>query len=369
MLTGQSWDRIALDEGFWPETLDAWVLQGYPTRTVTTAEGEHQIPEEPANVFPFDLRKCGGFFDTEPIFGVEEVLEETDEWVVRRNGAGATFKWWKEKSGTPEHIAFAVTSREIWEEEYRPHLLEVDRRRFNGKWWEPKTLEDDRADLAAARAHGQWAWFGHVFVWEVMRSTLGDISMYENLILDEGWIQDFNRVYTDFFKDHFSLLFEENGLPDGVLILDDLAYKMGLFASPTVMRNLFMPYYTEIVDFLRGFGIPAFFHSDGNIGELVPLILDAGFVGLNPMEVKAGNDLLELADLYGDRLVFYGGLDVRVLETNDRLKIRQEALRLIEGMKERNARWVFGSDHTVTPLVNYDTYRYLLDIYDEHKTI
>ena len=262
-----------------------------------------------------------GFFDTEPIFGIEEVLEETDEWVVRRNGAGATLKWWKERSGTPEHVAFDMNSREIWEREYRSHLLGVDRRRFNGKWWEPRTLQGDLADLKAARAHGQWAWYGHVFVWEVMRSTLGDLSMYENLILDEGWIRDFNRVYTDFFKGHFALLFQENGLPDGVLILDDLAYKMGLFASPDVMRRLFMPYYAEIVEFFHGYDLPVFFHSDGNVRELVPLILEAGFVGLNPMEAKAGNDLLELADLYGDQLIFYGGLDVRVLETNDRSTI------------------------------------------------
>jgi uroporphyrinogen decarboxylase len=369
MLRGASWDRVGLDEGFWPETLEAWVDHGYPTRTIVKDGIEKVVPANPRDVFQFDLRKCGGWFDTDPKMGILEVVDETDEWVVRRDGGGASLKFWKNKSGTPEHVDFLVKTRALWEQEYRPYLLVPDRRRFNGKWDAPQSLSEDRCDLLAARTRGQWAWYGHVFVYEVMRSILGDLTMCENFIMDPGWIRDFNRVYTDFFKAHFQLLFEENGLPDGVWIHEDLAYKSGLFASPKTLRELFLPFYTEIVAFFTEHNLPALFHSDGNIREAIPLILEAGFVGLHPMEVKAGNDLLELADLYSDRLVFLGGLDVRVLETNDRQTIQREAIRLIEGMKTRNARWVFGSDHSVTPRVGYDTYRHLLDVYHEHKTI
>lgn len=367
MLGRGSRNRVGLNEGFWPETPDAWVQDGYPTRTVQEEEVETRVPAEPADVFHMDLRKCGGFFDTEPNLGADVTLEETDEWVLKRNRAGAALKWWKSKSGTPEHVDFLMRTREIWERDYRPHLLAPDVNRFNGTWWAAKTLAEDRLDLQAARARGQWAWYGHVFVREVMRASLGDLSMYQNLLLDQGWIRDFNQVYTDFFKAHFRLLYEANGLPDGMMIFDDLAYRSGLFASPRLNRQLFLPFYAEIVDFFRQQGLPAIFHSDGNVGEAIPLILEAGFVGLNPMEVKAGNDLLQLADLYGDRLVFIGGLDVRVLETNDRQVIRKEAVRLLEGMKTRSARWIFGSDHTVTPLVRYDSYRYLLDVFEEHR--
>jgi hypothetical protein len=66
-----------------------------------------------------------------------EIVEETAEWKVVRNGSGALLKWWKDKSGTPEHIDFHLTSREIWDREYRPFL---------------QTCECERlGDLAAAR--------------------------------------------------------------------------------------------------------------------------------------------------------------------------------------------------------------------------
>jgi len=60
-----------------------------------------------------------------------DIVQETDEWRVVRNGAGAVLKWWKNKSGTPEHIDFTMTSRAVWERDYRPHLLEVDRKRID----------------------------------------------------------------------------------------------------------------------------------------------------------------------------------------------------------------------------------------------
>lgn len=66
-----------------------------------------------------------------PIPGVLEVIEESDKWQVTRDGAGASLKFWKHKSGTPEHIDFKMTSREIWEKDYRHHLLKVDKRRLD----------------------------------------------------------------------------------------------------------------------------------------------------------------------------------------------------------------------------------------------
>lgn len=364
MFARNNFERIGLYEGFWPETLDAWVLQGYPQES--KGPGDNVSPIDPIDYFNFDLHKCGGFFDTEPNLGSYEVLEETEEWVISRNGAGAIFKWWKDRSGTPEHIDFDMKNREIWEEKYRDPLSSLDVRRFNGKWWEEKTLENDLIDFKKGEIAGRWNWYGHVGVWEVMRSSMGDLNMYQNLIMDPDWVHDFNRVYTDFFKRHYSFLFETNGFPDGVWVMDDLAYKNRLFASPKYLRELFLPYYIEIVDFFHDFDLPVIFHSDGDISEALPMLIEAGFEGLNPMEVKAGCDLLKFAKEYGDKLVFVGGMDVRVLETNNRDLVRKEALRLIEGMKALNCCFIFGSDHTIPPSVNYDTYRYLLDIYQEN---
>jgi hypothetical protein len=73
------------------------------------------------------------------------------------------------------------------------------------------------------------------------------------------------------------------------------------------------------------------------------------------------------ADRYADRLVFIGGLDARILESGDRELIRTEVGGFIDGMKERGARLVFGSDHSLSTNIDYDDFRFALDVYREHQ--
>ena len=82
--------------------------------------------------------------------------------------------------------------------------------------------------------------------------------------------------------------------------------------------------------------------------------------------MKAGNNILRIADGYADKMAFIGGLDARVLESGDRDLIRKEVTDLIVGMKSRGARFVFGSDHSLSTNVDYDDFRFALDVYREH---
>ena len=84
------------------------------------------------------------------------------------------------------------------------------------------------------------------------------------------------------------------------------------------------------------------------------------------MEVAAGNDVLEYAEHYGDRLVFIGGLDKRILETHDLDLIRTEVGTLIDGMKERGARYVFGSDHSISTNTDYADFQCMVETYKKH---
>ena len=273
------------------------------------------------------------------------MLEETEEWKIERNGAGAVFKRWKNKSGTPEHIDFRMTSREIWERDYRSYLLTPDRERLGLEL--VKQLYDDWKDKDV------WKAYGHMYIWETARMSMGDVCLFESLALDPEWIHDYNRVYTDFYKEHYRILIEEIGKPDVIWIYEDLAYKNGLFCSPSILENLIFPYYKEIVDFFHAYDLPVVFHCCGKMEEALPLIVDAGFDALNPMEVKAGCDVLKFAEKYGDRLAFIGGFDARILESGDRDLIRKEVTRLIKGVKSIGARYFFGSDHSLSPNVEF----------------
>jgi hypothetical protein len=117
-------DHVPLYDSPWGDTLQKWVGQGMPTNPQGQAV-------DPVEHFGFDMAGCGGWFDWSPKRGVNETVEETAEWRIVRNGSGALLKWWKDKSGTPEHVDFAMTSRAVWDRDYRPLVAgPLDRQRL-----------------------------------------------------------------------------------------------------------------------------------------------------------------------------------------------------------------------------------------------
>lgn len=340
-------DRMGLFEHFWPETVPLWKTQGFP---------EDATPEI---YFDYDMRGAAGWVDTVPFRGVDETVEESDEWRVSKNGRGAILKHWKNKSGTPEHIGFTVTDRESWKK-YREPLLTLDKTRFD--------VQATREGYERVRNEGKLAFLGNLFVVELLRATLGDVTFLESMLLDPDWIRDFCEVYLNFFKMHYSALFEEAGVPDAMFIYEDLGYTNGLFCSPKLLKELIMPYHKELVGFFNSYGLPVMIHTCGDVREAVPLIIDAGYVCLQPMEAKAGCDVVQLAEAHKNELAFMGNIDVTVLNTNDKDKVRAEIDRKISAMKRLGAAYIFHSDHSIPPDIHFETYKFAVDYFREIGT-
>lgn len=346
MLDKQIPDRIGLFEHFWPETLrECWPKQGYPEDT------------GPAEFFDYDLRGAGGWLDTVPFRGVHEVIDETDEWQVARDGRGAILKHWKHKSGTPEHIGFTVTDPQTWAD-YREPLLELDRTRYNA--------EAIKNGLHSARQADKFSFFGILGFVELLRATLGDMVWLPSLLIEKNWIHDINRVYLDFFISHYGAIFDEVGLPDGFWLYEDVGYTNGLWCSPNTMREMFLPYYAELVDFMKGYNLQVLLHTCGDVREAVSMIIEAGFDCLQPMEAKVGNDVLEFAREYGCQLCYMGNMDVTVLNTNDKEKVRDEVVRKVTALKDLGVPYIFHSDHSIPPDIEFETYQYAVDLAREY---
>lgn len=347
-------ERAGLRDSPWSDTLKRWTSQGYPT-------DEAGRPLAPADHFGFDMVGVGGYpwkARLEP----DQTVAESDEWRIVRDGNGATFKWWKSKSGTPEHIDFHMTSRGVWEAEYKPHVVGSVRQRAT-----PEALANTRQGIERVHAQGKWADMGLRGLWENMRAAFGDVALYESMLLDPEWIRDYCRTYTDLYLAEIDITLAEAGRPDGVWFFDDLGYRGTTFCAPQLYGELIFPYYVELIDRIHGHGLPAILHTCGHTESVLQLIVDSGFDGLHPMEVKAGNDPLGMAERYAEELVFIGGLDARILESHDRDLIRREVVAYVEGMKQRGGRLVFGSDHSLSTNVDYDDFCFAVEVYREHQ--
>jgi uroporphyrinogen decarboxylase len=112
-----------------------------------------------------------------------------------------------------------------------------------------------------------------------------------------------------------------------VLVLgDDAGHREGPMISPRMWRQFVWPYHRRIVE---GSGAPVIWHSDGNVEALLPLAIEAGFVGFHSLEPAAGMDLARIKREFGRDLVLVGNIDVRVLCGPDLEAVRREVDRCI----------------------------------------
>ena len=72
--------------------------------------------------------------------------------------------------------------------------------------------------------------------------------------------------------------------------------------SPAMYRALLFPAHKKLFDFAHGCGLPVVLHCDGYVEPLIPSLIEAGIDCLQPLEVKAGMDLLKLKKRFGDQI-------------------------------------------------------------------
>lgn len=340
ILARQPVDRIGLFEHFWGDTRKKWATEGHLAET-----------ENLADHFGFDIQGCGGFQMVGDIDFKPEVLEETEKTILKRDGNGAVLRTHKLHNATPEHVDFAVKEQTAWEELIKRKLT-PDRRRIN--------FEGYRNGRRSAADNQRFACMTGAHAFELMKNVCGHEYMLMGMATDPEWIKDMVMTYSTLYVSLMEILFEEEGLPDGIWFYEDMGFKHHPFMSPDAYREIMLPGHKLTVDFAHSKGLPVIMHSCGFVEPLVPGMIDAGVDCLQVIEVKAGMDLLQLKADYGDHLSFCGGMDARNLVANDREAISAELLEKIPVVM-KDSGYILHSDHSIPDQCEYETYRYFVD--------
>jgi uroporphyrinogen decarboxylase len=150
----------------------------------------------------------------------------------------------------------------------------------------------------------------------------------------------------------------------GLYVWGDVAYDHGMLFSPKYWREVFKPQVKRICDAAHKHGLKTIYHGCGNASTVFEDLIEAGVDAYNPLEAKAGLDVVDLKRRFGDRWAFNGNIDVRVLATNDREKVRREVLRKLGAA--RGGGYIFQSDHSMPDNVDPATYDYVVQLVREH---
>ena len=163
---------------------------------------------------------------------------------------------------------------------------------------------------------------------------------------------------SDFWTEYTRRCFEAApGLIDTTTVGDDWGTQHGLVLSPRNFDEFYRAPMQRAVDLARSYGIPVFHHDDGDMRELLPVLVDVGIDVLNPVQWRSGNwDLQTLKAQYGQRLCFHGGIDNQAtLPFGSPSEVRAEVKRLVETLGGDGTGYIIASCHAVqaiTPVEN-----------------
>jgi uroporphyrinogen decarboxylase len=339
ILRRQPVDRIAVCEAFWSDTVRKWVL-----------EGHLQESEQLSRHFGFDLEEYNPFRLMGDYINDKKIVAEDDDAVLYEDGNGVLQKRMKKVTNVPQLLRYIVKSQDDWEREIRP-LLIAEPGRLN--------LEGYRKAKTAAHDHNQFFFVASMNVFELLRALCGHETILVAMALEPEWIADMVCVYANLIVDLMEILFAEAGEPDGVWFFEDMGFKEHSFFSPAMYRALIQPAHRLTMQFAHSRRLPVVCHSCGMVEPLIPGLIEAGIDCLQAIEVKAGMDLNKLYHLYGDQISFIGGIDTRILITNDLKAVNDELEAKIPVVMGHNG-YILHSDHSIPYDVNYDTYRYFV---------
>lgn len=329
-------DRVAIQDSPWATTVERWRREGFP---------EDKTPEE---YFDYEIVSFGA--DT----GFQlpaETVEETEEYTVVKNANGALVRNWKHATSTPEMIDFTIRDRKSWEE-HKPRLAMNDSR---------INREKDLPDCKLAREKGKFVVYSGAMGYDKTQGIMGSERLLVAMAEDPEWIGDMFSASADLIIRTAEEMMAKGFEFDGAFIYDDMGYRNSSLFSPAMYRELLMPCHKRVFGFFSSKGLKTILHSCGRVSGLIPQLIEAGLSCLQPLEVKAGMDLLELKKQYGNRLSFMGGIDARKMAA-DNPEVIEEEIRTKVGTAKKGGGYIYYSDHSVPDNVSFEQYKRVIEL-------
>ena len=333
-------DRVPVHDSPWLATEDRWRSEGLPSGVSA------------ADFFGYELVGFGA--DTSPQFPVE-VMSEDDEYIVERNSFGGVRKNHRDFSTTPMVIDYPCKGREDWEE-IKPRLEPSD---YRVDW--VTALQSHHRE----RSRGRFITYNAAVGYDKIQSYVASPRLLRAVITEPEWVIDMYQTDAELAMAMCDRMIKVGFEFDGAFLFCDLGYRRGLFFSPRHFEEQLHPVFKDLCSFFHDRGMPVILHCCGRVMDLIPYFVEEGIDCLQPLEVKAGMDLVELKEEHGDEISFMGGIDVRLMALDDPKPLEKEIREKITAAKEGGG-YVYHSDHSVPNNVSFQQYTRVMRLVEKY---
>jgi uroporphyrinogen decarboxylase len=349
-------DRVPVSDFFWGSFLERW-------------RRELGLPKDTDIYSYYDLDWIVTIPNMDPHIRRFEVLRQSGEEVVVRTGFEAVIRK-KFADPMPEFLSFETDSLE----KMRDFV-------FDDPWDERRYLHGGDNQIAGVgdgfarnlppwidtvkSLHRDFPVYGsvgeaHEMLWRIIGSpnVLLWIALYpQELARFIERLHEFNLGITE------AQIKAAGGLLDGMVIWGDVAYTRDLLFSPEYWRRHFKPGVKAMVELCHRYGLPVIYHGCGNVRKIFEDYIELGLEAYNPLEAKAGLDVVELRRSYGHRIGFCGNMDVRAWAQAGRQELERIVLTKLNAAK--GGGFIFQSDHSVPSNVSGESYDFVVKLLRE----
>ncbi len=346
-------DRIPVSDFFWGSFIRRW-------------RKELNLPDDADPYKHYDMDWIVTFPNMDPRIQSFETIRENDDEVVVKTGYSVTIRK-RFDFPMPEYMEWDIDTIEKLErfEFDDPY----DRRRYY------EAGDNQIAGVGDGFERNSPAWI------ETLKKLYPDFAVFgsitemsecmvrlvgqANYLLWIGMYPDrfgecLNRI-GQFYLDCTKAQIEAaDGLIDGMVIWGDVAYKENMFFHPDYWRTYYKPWVKAITDLCHENGLMVIYHGCGNIKLILNDFAEIGVDAINPLEAKAGLDVVDLKKKFGTKLGWCGNNNIQVWETNNSDKIKKEVLRKLNAAK--GGGYLPQSDHSVTSSVSGESYDFIMKL-------
>ncbi len=329
-------DRIPMQDSPWGATIKRWKTEGLPE--------DADVSEYFGWDFAFLRADCT------PRFPVK-VIEKNEKFIIQTTPQGGKRKNFRDYTTTPEIIDWPIKTKEDWIEIKK--RLNPDFRRVD---WVSALAYYNKA-----KDEGKFICYSGGFGYDILQNYMKTEQLLITMIEDPGWVKEMIMTLAELNLIMMEFMIKNGFSFDGAFFFNDMGYRNASLFSPDTYLKTHYQADKMAYGFCHSKNMKVLLHSCGNVKELIPMLIDAGLDCLQPLEVKAGMDLIELKEKYGDKLAFMGGIDTRLMNDPDKTKIEQEIKTKFEVAK-KNGGYIYHSDHSIPNTVSFQDYCIVMEL-------
>jgi uroporphyrinogen decarboxylase len=184
-----------------------------------------------------------------------------------------------------------------------------------------------------------------------LRGSMEQLLM--DYLLDPALAHSLARLSTDYCFDVIDAAFARGA--DFIVLEGDLAYNPGPLMSPDHYREFIMPYHRDLCSHAHLRHGKIVKHSDGKLTPLVPLLIDAGFDGIHPIQPQC-MDIGQIKKEFGEHACILGNIDCSFLLVFGSPEEVKENVRQTIAQAAPGGGYIISSSNSIHPGVKPENY-------------